>query len=145
MKLISGFGRYVEIALAILILVVVIISIISLIIRLSGMSMSDMNADFFTGLLSTVLTLAVGVEFVRMLCKHTADTIVDVLLFATSRQMVVEHLGPLETLLCVLAIGCLFAIRKYLLLSPAQKKDSIDLNPLDTNTDISENEKSDLK
>ena len=36
-------------------------------------------------------------------------------MFATARQMVVEHLGPAETLLGVLSIAVLFAIRKYLM------------------------------
>lgn len=36
-------------------------------------------------------------------------------MFATARQMVVEHLGPSETLLGVISIAVLFAIRKYLM------------------------------
>ena len=54
-------------------------------------------------------------EFVKMLCQHSAQTVVEVLMFATARQMVVEHLGPAETLLGVLSIAVLFAIRKYLM------------------------------
>lgn len=102
---------------AIIILIVIVLSIIQMLRDLTQMSLGDLQTGFFTGFLSRILTFAVGVEFVRMLCKHTADTIVDVLLFATARQMVVEHLDPMQTLLCVLAIGGLFAIRKYLLLS----------------------------
>ena len=36
-------------------------------------------------------------------------------MFATARQMVVEHLGPNETLLGVISIAILFGIRKYLM------------------------------
>ena len=36
-------------------------------------------------------------------------------MFATARQMVVEHLGPSETLLGVISIAILFGIRKYLM------------------------------
>ena len=50
-----------------------------------------------------------------MLCQHSAQTVVEVLMFATARQMVVEHLGPSETLLGVISIAILFAIRKYLM------------------------------
>lgn len=130
MRLIAAFGRYVEAALAIIILIVIVLSIIKLMMDLTQMSINDLQTGFFTSFLSKILTLAVGVEFVRMLCKHTADTIVDVLLFATARQMVVEHLDPLQTLLCVLAIGGLFAIRKYLLLSSRhQQKDEAQDDP----------------
>lgn len=122
MRFIAAFGRYVEAALAIIILIVIVLSMIQLMRDLTQMSIGDLQTGFFTGFLNKILTLAVGVEFVRMLCKHTADTIVDVLLFATARQMVVEHLDPLQTLLCVLAIGGLFAIRKYLLLSSRRQQ-----------------------
>ena len=74
-----------------------------------------MNMDFFTEFLSHALSLVVGVEFVKMLCRHSAQTVVEVLLFATARQMVVEHLEPLQTLIGVVAIAILFAIRKYLM------------------------------
>lgn len=65
----------------------------------------------------------VGVEFVKMLCRHSAQTVVEVLLFATARQMVVEHLDPTQTLIGIIGIGILFAIRKYLM------TDSDDMTP----------------
>lgn len=45
-----------------------------------------------------------------MLCRHSAQTVVEVLLFATARQMVVEHMDPMQTLIGVIAIAILFAI-----------------------------------
>lgn len=39
------------------------------------------------GFLEKVLMLAIGLEFVKMLCKHTPSTVIDVLLFAIARQM----------------------------------------------------------
>lgn len=51
------------------------------------------------------MTLAIGIEFVKMLCTHTPGTIIEVLLFATSRQMIVEHLNGTETLLGIAAIA----------------------------------------
>ena len=74
-----------------------------------------MDTEFFTSFLSQALSLVVGVEFVKMLCQHSAQTVVEVLMFATARQMVVEHLDPSETLLGVISIAILFAIRKYLM------------------------------
>lgn len=50
-----------------------------------------------------------------MLCRHSAQTVVEVLMFATARQMVVEHMDPIQTLIGVLAIAILFAIRKFLM------------------------------
>ena len=64
--------------------------------------------------LENVMTFAIGVEFVKMLCKHTPDTLVEVMMFAIARQMIVEHTSPQQNLLVVLAIAILFAIKKFL-------------------------------
>lgn len=67
------------------------------------------------GFLEKVMMLAIGLEFVKMLCKHTPSTVIDVLLFAIARQMIVEHTSTLENLIGVVALAGLFATRKYLL------------------------------
>ena len=113
--IIYNISRYVEIALSIVILVVIVLAGVRLVMEIAGTSVSSMDTEFFTSFLSQALSLVVGVEFVKMLCQHSAQTIVEVLMFATARQMVVEHLGPVETLIGVLSIAVLFAIRKYLM------------------------------
>ena len=61
-----------------------------------------------------VMTFAIGVEFVKMLCTHTPGTVIEVLLFAISRQMIVGHVSGFEVLAGVAAIAGLFATHKYL-------------------------------
>lgn len=114
-SIIYNVSRYTEIVLSIVILVVIALAGIRLIMEIAGTSISAMDTEFFTTFLSQALSLVVGVEFVKMLCQHSALTVVEVLMFATARQMVVEHLGPGETLLGVISIAVLFAIRKYLM------------------------------
>ena len=58
-----------------------------------------------------------------MLAKHTAENLLEVLMFAIARQMVVEHLNMVETLIGVIAIAVIFAIRKYLLLKNSDNKE----------------------
>ena len=48
-----------------------------------------------------------------MLCKHTPDTLVEVMMFAIARQMIVEHTSPQQNLIVVLAIAILFTIKKF--------------------------------
>jgi phosphate starvation-inducible membrane PsiE len=50
-----------------------------------------------------------------MLCKHTPETVIDVLLFAIARQIVVYHDAPIDMLIGVVAIVGLFAAKKYLI------------------------------
>ena len=119
-------ARYTEIVLSfvvIVILIVIALAGIRLIYELTEIPIMDMDIDFFTQFLANALSLVVGVEFVKMLCRHSAQTVVEVLLFATARQMVVEHLDPVQTLIGIIGIAILFAVRKYLM------TDSDDMTP----------------
>lgn len=112
---IYNVARYTEIMLSIVILVVIALAGLRLIMSISEVSIWDMDISFFTEFLANALSLVVGVEFVKMLCRHSAQTVVEVLMFATARQMVVEHMAPTQTLIGVIAIAILFAIRKFLM------------------------------
>ena len=70
--------------------------------------------DHFTEFLGNAFQIVIGIEFIKMLCKHTPVTVVEVLMFAMARQMVVEHTSPVENLFCVAGITVLFLIRRYL-------------------------------
>ncbi|MDY3017972.1 transporter [Blautia sp.] len=113
--IIYNIARYTEILLSVVILVVIAFAGIRLIYDVAGTSIMNMDSGFFSEFLSSGLSLVVGVEFVKMLCRHSSQTVVEVLMFATARQMVVEHLGTMQTLIGVIAIAILFAIRKYLM------------------------------
>lgn len=113
--IIYNIARYTEIFLSVVILVVIALAGVRLICDVAGTSIMQMDPDFFTEFLSNGLSLVVGVEFVKMLCRHSSQTVVEVLMFATARQMVVEHLKTWQTLVGVIAIAILFAIRKYLM------------------------------
>ena len=113
--IIYNISRYAEIALSMVILLVIALAGFRLIMEVADTSVMSMDTVIFNTFLSQALSLVVGVEFVKMLCQHSAQTVVEVLMFATARQMVVEHLGPNETLLGVISIAILFGIRKYLM------------------------------
>lgn len=68
----------------------------------------------YDDMLETCFNLIIGVELIRMLYQHSSSTIFEVLLFAISRQLIMDHSHPLNSLLGVLAIAILFATRKFL-------------------------------
>ena len=113
--IIYNISRYAEIALSMVILLVIALAGFRLIMEVADTSVMSMDTEFFSTFLSQALSLVVGVEFVKMLCQHSAQTVVEVLMFATARQMVVEHMAPTQTLIGVIAIAVLFAIRKFLM------------------------------
>lgn len=113
-ELIYQLARCLEILFSVIILLVITLSIGPLLKDLFQTSLPIMERGAFTDFLGDALTLVVGAEFVKMLCKHTPETLLEVLMFATARQMVVEHLDTTQTLIGVLAIAALFATQKYL-------------------------------
>lgn len=70
-------------------------------------------------LLKRVLTLVVGLEFAKMLILHTPESVLEVLLYAVARQIVIYHDSALENLIGVLAVGVIFVIRKYFVMKKA--------------------------
>ncbi len=65
--------------------------------------------------LHNMLTIVVGLEFVRMLINLTPANTLEVLIVAIARQVIVNHESALGNVACVLCIGGLFAIRKFLI------------------------------
>ena len=70
------------------------------------------DADVY---LQNILTIVVGLEFVRMLINLTPANTLEVLIVAIARQVIVNHDNALSNIACVLCIGGLFAIRKFLI------------------------------
>ena len=93
---------YVELVLSVFLLLVVVALTVRLITQsVPQLWSQQMEVMYYV---ESAMTLAIGIEFV----------IIEILLFAISRQMIVEHLSTTETILGVGAIAGLFAIRKYL-------------------------------
>ena len=109
-KVVNGF----EISIALLLLAVIAIKMFDNIMFVTGQSLILLNIEF-DRVLSMAFSLVIGVEFVRMLCKHTADTVVDVLLFVTSRHIILYNEGMIEMLIGIAVIAGLFGIKKYLI------------------------------
>ena len=66
-------------------------------------------------ILDDAIIIAIGAELIKMLCKHTPETVIEVLAFALARQLIVGHAAPLENLITIVAIAVLFATRRFLL------------------------------
>ena len=62
-----------------------------------------------------ILTLVVGLEFVRMLLDMTPANTLEVLIVAIARQVILTHDNPWSNVASVLCIAGLFAIRRFLI------------------------------
>ena len=65
--------------------------------------------------LHNILTILVGLEFVRMLIDLTPANTLEVLIVAIARQVIISHDDPISNVCCVLCIAGLFATRHFLI------------------------------
>ena len=75
-------------------------------------------SDYFATIdtyLHNILTLVVGLEFVRMLLDMTPANTLEVLIVAIARQVILTHNNPWSNVASVLCIAGLFAIRRFLI------------------------------
>lgn len=115
-KVLQG-ANLIEIFIGILLTLAIGVLTIFLIIEFKDMLFSGEGIDNFNNFLALAFNLVIGIEFIKMLCKHTPETVIEVLLFAIARQLIVEHTSTFENLAGILSIAVLFAIRKFLFCS----------------------------
>ena len=66
-------------------------------------------------MLHNLLTIVVGLEFVRMLIDTTPANILEVLTVAITRHVVLEHDNPWSNLASIACIAGMFAVRRFLI------------------------------
>ncbi|MGX8852845.1 transporter [Amedibacillus sp. YH-ame10] len=108
-----------ELAIAVLLIVAITVSAIYVVFY-AGNALKEGSFQL-ESFMKTVLTLVVGIEFAKMLILHTPESVLEVLLYAVARQIVIYHDSALENLVGVLAVGVIFAIRKYLSKEKSEK------------------------
>lgn len=113
-KILNRISTTLEFLIALTLIAAVAMLLIELISSFGLAYFRDGALDF-NNILTKALNLIIGLEFTRMLCRHTPETVIEVLLFATARQVIVAHSTALDTLLSILCIAILFLIRKYVL------------------------------
>ena len=118
-------------------IVEVIIALLTLvvIVGMLGYEIYKMVAtpDYFTvehGLnnyLHNILTIVVGLEFVRMLMDMTPANTLEVLIVAISRHVILSHDDYWSNLVCIACIAGLFAIRRYLVRRSELKEEMVEV------------------
>lgn len=115
-------AELVEMTLGVIIFAYCLISTIGMILGANVKSLFHSTA-YLQYQLSNVCLIIIGIELIMMITSHSVDSVVDVMLLAISRQMIVEHTAQMDNLLTVISVGLLFLIRKYLYLSKINKND----------------------
>ena len=104
-----------ELFISVIVGAAILVLAVRMIIDMFDVSLYNDGAKSLVKILGDAITLAIGAELIKMLCKHTPETVIEVLAFALARQLIVEHTTPWENLITVVAIAVLFGIRRFLL------------------------------
>jgi hypothetical protein len=117
-KTANGF----EFVIAFLLMIIIAVKIFEMVTGLAGFEIIIINGEF-EPILSAAFALVIGVEFTKMLCKHTPETVIDVLVFALARQTVIYHESNADMLIGVVAIAGLFAAKRFLIKEREHKQE----------------------
>ena len=101
-----------EIVLSGLVLIGLLLSIVPLLKWMPGLLFDGNDAEIRT-FLERSLDIVIGIEFIKMLAKHSPGSSLEVLLYAIARHLVVGHDSAFENLLSVGAIALIFIVRKF--------------------------------
>lgn len=116
-----GFTYALELIVAFFIIIAIIISLIKAGADLPELWTALDDQTAFRSYLEVVFDIVIGIEFIKMLCRHDLSSVVEVLLFAIARQMIVEHMPMNQGLIGIIAISILFAVRKWLYIEKDNK------------------------
>jgi len=78
-------------------------------------------------MLHNLLTIVVGLEFVRMLIDTTPANILEVLTVAITRHVVLSHENPWSNVASIACIAALFAVRRYLIRRSELKEEMVEM------------------
>jgi len=111
------------------------IALIAILSLLGSLSI-EISCMFYSGeeyfadvshMLHNLLTIVVGLEFVRMLIDTNPANILEVLTVAITRHVVLSHDDPWSNLACIACIAGLFAIRRFLIPRSELKEEMVEI------------------
>lgn len=102
-----------EVGISLLVVVALMLAVVPLIKMLPGL-LVDTNEVEISLFLQRALDIVIGIEFIKMLAKHSPGSALEVLLYAIARHMIVGHESAVENFISVASIALIFFVRKFL-------------------------------
>lgn len=109
---VAAAASLLEMMLSVLVLAGLLVSTIPIAQEMLSLWFSE-NTDAFQTFLGHAFNLVIGIEFIKMLAKHSPGSALEVLLYAIARHMILGHGTATENLISVISIGLIFLIRKF--------------------------------
>lgn len=132
---IQGFTFIIAQTLELILALVVVAALLIVLLQIpSLLAMLWASPNKFSTFLEKIFEVIIGIEFLKMLYRHDLDSVVEVLLFAVARSLIIEHMPIYFTLCGIVAIAILFVIRKFLFVSAIDKHSEDEENRKDDKT-----------
>lgn len=109
---VSELASFLEVIISVLVLAGLLLSAIPVAQEMMTL-WANGSTDAFQTFLEHAFNLVIGIEFIKMLAKHSPGSSLEVLLYAIARHLVVGHDSAVENLLSVGAIALIFIVRKF--------------------------------
>ena len=109
---VAEFASLLEVIISMLVLTGLVISSVPVAREMLSLWQSG-STDAFQTFLGHAFNLVIGIEFIKMLAKHSPGSALEVLLYAIARQMILGHESALESFISVASIGLIFLIRRF--------------------------------
>ena len=126
-RLLLKVSKAFETALSIVLIIIIFLGMIDLVRSVYTADIVDfanpVEYSQLNAFLAEALLLVIGVELVVMLSLHIPGALLEVLLYAIARKLILlpKTSGMGDLLLGIIAIGCIFAIKKYLMTDSERK------------------------
>ena len=105
----------------------VIVLVVCLGVEIYRMITTDGYFSDLNTFLHNILTIVVGLEFVRMLIDMTPGNTLEVLIMATARHIIMNHDDPVTLMIGIACIAGLFATRRFLIRRSEMTEDLVEI------------------
>ena len=119
--------HFIERSIAAVTLIVLVGVLVLELYEIGYTAVTDVQAIDLHNILTNILTIVVGLEFVRMLIDTTPANILEVLTVAMTRHIILSHEDYWSNLVCVACIAGLFAIRRFLVRRSELKEEMVEI------------------
>ncbi|HHY52914.1 MAG TPA: hypothetical protein GX499_06675 [Clostridiales bacterium] len=130
--------RTIEVTIAIFLTIAIVILCLPMIPAIFDLMSPGSDISDLKYMLEYAFSLIIGIEFVKMVCKPTAGNVVEVLMFAVARFIIIDHSSIMTSLLGGISIAILFATRKYLFMEVNELHEVIEVAEANEISDVSE-------
>ena len=110
---VARMASIIETVVALVVLLAILVAGVRVLLDVQDLFLAPDVDEAFTTFLRSAFNVVIGIEFIKMLAKHSPGSALEVLLYAIARHMILGHGSAVENLISVISIGLIFLIRKF--------------------------------